>query len=199
MTANLHLSDFGLTDDPARPVLSALRRSLVDNVGKCSSLFSQLHARAGQPVDDSEIKQMAADALSHMKNFAELCRWVYVPRRLPAEEALTKARECRELGDEYVLDMAARLQNLPQGAPPKRRQAYLAAFEFMLQSKKNSMGRAVRKFCPCGKGRSEHEPKCSQRLKAGIHNIKKLLRKYAPDLATRYDALHPDRAKGAIG
>jgi len=61
----------------------------------------------------------------------------------------------------------------------------------MLGSKSNTLGQAVRKFCPCGK---IHGPKCHANLKAGIHALKEVLRKYASELVDQYDALHPDRA-----
>jgi hypothetical protein len=129
-----------------------------------------------------------------MKNVHELSRWVYRRKALPIEEALDKAQAFKELGDKWVEDMQSRLQKLPQGKPPRKRQAHISAFEFMLHSKKNSLGMAVQKFCPCGQ---KHEPECYQQFKAGIHSLTKMLRKYAPDLVARYDALHPDRAKKA--
>ena len=189
----LQASDFGLPDDPSRPVVFALSRSFVDSLEKSTAIIREAHASISQPVDDAKIQEMMATALSYMKDAGELSRWIYKRKVLPTEEAFRRAQDFRELGDEYVADICSRLQRLPQGAPPKKREAYIDAFEFMLRSGKNSLGQAVRRFCPCGQ--KKHDLKCSQRFKAGIHNLKRLLRKYAPELAAQYDDLHPDRAK----
>lgn len=189
----LRASDFGLPEDPSRPVLFALSHSFLDNLEKSVAIVRKAHASISQPTDEADIQQMMTTALAYMKNADELRRWIYRRKVLPSDEAFRRAQDVRELGEEYVTDMFSRLQKFRPGAPPKRREAYVASFEFMLQSKKNSLGQAVRKFCLCGQ--KKHDRRCSQRFKAGIHNLTKLLRKYAPELAVRYDELHPDRAK----
>jgi len=131
-------------------------------------------------------------AHSYLENVAEISTWIVYRKTLPVDEAFQRAQTFRELGEDWVQDMFSRLQKLSQGRPAAKRQFHIAAFEFMLLSKKNSLGRAVKKFCPCGE---EHQQKCQQNLKAGVHSLTKVLRRYAPELVAHYDALHPDRAK----
>jgi hypothetical protein len=191
----LQPSDFGLPNDPARPVLSALSRAFLENFNAFRTTVteaSDLDTQSPRKVNEAVVVRLMENARLHLENAEELSRWIFHSKVLPLEKAFSNAQTFRELGNDWVEAMFSRLQKLPQGAPPRKRQAYINAFEFMLQFKRNSLGLAVRKFCSCGK---EHEPKCYQRFKAGIHSLTKTLRKYAPELVARYSVLHPDRAK----
>src|SRR5258705_3176391 len=114
-------------------------------------------------------------------------------------QALDKARALKEAGLESndVELLFENLQTRRVGAPVRRRKSFIATFEFMLASKNNSQGRATRKFCRCGK--DKHGSNCEQNLKAGVRSLKNILRKYAPQLVTRYDLLHPNRARNVNG
>jgi len=195
----LQPSDFGLSNDPARPVLSALSRAFLENYNAFRTTVteaSDLDTQSPGKVNEADVVRLMENALLHLRKAQELSRWIFRPKVLPLEKASSNAQTFRELGDDWVDKMFSHLRKLPQGAPPRKRQAHISAFEFMLQSKRNSLGLAVGKFCSCGK---KHEPKCYQRFKAGIHSLTKVLRIYAPELAFRYGALHPDRAKKADG
>jgi len=131
-----------------------------------------------------------ANILQLAQNADEVSHWIYTRRRLSDEDAARKAEAFRPLGDDWVKSLRSGAQKLREGKPARKRPSHILAFEFMLQSKKNSLGRTVPKFCTCGR---PHGPKCAVRFKAGIRMLKKVLRKHAPDLLSRYDALHPNR------
>lgn len=143
---------------------------------------------------------MVTNSLRFAENLKQLTDWIYLQRTpLAFEDAMDRAHILKEAGAESddVEKLFQLLQKRPVGAPAKRRQSFVTAFEFMLESKENSQGQATRRFCSCGK--KEHTPQCEYNLKAGVRSLKKILRKYAPELVTRYDALHPNRAKKVNG
>ncbi len=191
---------FSLPDDPSHPVIYALSLACTEN-WNAFEIVSRLGAQADYPpeerISEAEAVRRMEIAVSHIKNVVEIMGWIlYRKAALSAEEAAQRVSAFRELGEDWVEEMSSRLQRLPQGAPPKRRQSHVSAFEFMLQSKEHSLGKAVPKFCTCG---GSHDAECRQNLKAGIHVLSKLLRKYAPELVAQYNALHPDRAKKSHG
>jgi hypothetical protein len=193
-------SDFGLPNDPSRPVLFALSRAFVENFNAYSAVLTEaaaLATQSGVKPDEAEIKRMMQTAVGSLEDVNELADWIYTNRRpLPFGEALSKAQVFQELGFDWVEQMLANLQKHPVGAPPIRRQSFIEAFEFMLRSKENSQGKATLRFCLCG---SKHKAQCEQALKAGIRSLKKVLRKFAPELVSQYNALHPDRRKKVNG
>jgi hypothetical protein len=149
---------------------------------------------------EEDVVEKLAGALPHVENLKQILPWVYPPRKpLGFTDALSRVEVLRQAGleSDEVEKVFRILQKRRVGAPPKRRKSFIAAFEFMLQSKENSLGQAKRRFCPCGK--EKHTVKCERSLKAGIHDLKKMLHKYAPDLVSRYSVLHPDRAKKVNG
>jgi hypothetical protein len=194
----LQLSDFGLPEEPARPVQFALSCVFVQNLSAFIAIVEETHALVSQSVvkpDEADVVGKLKSALPLVENARELSHWVYPPAEpLTVAEARSKADALQQAGLEpdLVEQMLRVLQKRSVGKPAKRRGAFIAAFELMLQSKKNSLNKAVREFCPCG---GNHTPECHQRFKTGIHDLKKILRKYAPDLVPQYDALHPDRTK----
>ena len=190
----MYLFAFSAQPDPSHPVLSAFHRTCAEDWNAFVATVSEAAERsADKRLTESDAVKMIECAHEHLKRVAEVLRWILRPKRLESERALQSAERFRELGSDWVEAMASRLQKLPQGAPPKKRQSHIDAFEYMLQSKSNSMGKAVRKVCPCGEKR--HGAVCHRNLKAGIHELTKTLRKYAPELAAQYELLHPDRAK----
>jgi hypothetical protein len=195
VSSRLPPSDLNGPNDLNRSVLPALNDAFVKNISAFRvriEAAGALATRSGAKAHEAEAMQLVRDALRLAQNLEALARWIYPRKALPVEEAVSKAPAFRELGDEWVESMCTAMQKFPEGAPPKMRQAHIDAFEFMLQSKKNSLGRAVQKFCTCG---GEHTARCRQRLKTGVRSLKKMLRKYAPDLVSRYSSLHPYRGK----
>jgi hypothetical protein len=194
----IQLSDFGfgLNEDPTLEVRSALTRTCLENLNRAHDAF--LKARAlGDPAAPLAAAELKTSE-EFLGNFAELLDWLYPARKaMSVEEALTQAQSWQQNGvpSDFVIEMFPRLLKRDIGAPHKR-ELYIAAFELQLRSKDMSLGKVTRKLCPCG---GEHGPKCEQNLKAGIRSLKRLLRKYAPDLLSRYEALHPDRAKKVNG
>jgi len=186
-----------LPADPSHPVLSALRQACAENWNSLLEVVRTLAGLRGSdpPPATEEVLQRLECAQCHLENVRELLRWFCIQVPLPTERARERAQEVAAQGVDCIdIDwLSAHLQKLSQGAPPRRRQADIRAFEFMLQSSKNSMVEAVKSFCPCGKRR--HEKNCYARLKTGIHSLNKVLDKHAPDVAARYNALHPDKAK----
>jgi hypothetical protein len=152
-----------------------------------------LNRPPAERLSEAEAVEMMQSARAHMKSVEEIVRWIVPPKPpLAPEEAAEAAQQFSEAGQDYVEELASHLQKLPAHRPSKRRHSHISAFEFMLDSKRNSLGRAVRKFCPCG---GSHSLKCDANLKAGIHELKRVLRTYAPELVSQYDELHPDRKR----
>ena len=198
----LQLADLFLKDDPSRPVQSCLSRLCLENV---NAALSAVRALPRDPstttwVEVESVVQPAAEStIQYLKNAEELMDWIYpCSRPLSFAEAFRKARELSEFGaDANQVEVTfSGLQKRPVGRPHQR-QSFIRAFEFQLQSKRNTQGQATRKFCLCGK--TQHDARCEQNLKAGMRSLKKVLRRYAPELVTRYEALHPDRAKKVNG
>jgi hypothetical protein len=195
-------SEWNLSIDPSRPVLAALGRAFVDNFNALMATIqeaTELAEHKPARMEESEIVRRAHKALGFAENVSELADWVYSSRLpLPFEEAFEKAQLLKKLGADadWVKMSLSDLQKRRIGRPHQR-QVYVRAFEFQLQSKKNSQGPATRKFCPCGE--KAHTAKCEQNLKAGMRSLKKVLRKYAPELVLKYESLHPDRAKKVNG
>ena len=184
-----------LPADPSHPVQNAFARACKSNFEALCDAVMKIKLEADRSPDEqpseSEVVQMALSVVAYSKSFNEILGWNVAPRRpLGIEEATVKAQQFAELGQDYVEDMASLLQQRPAHRPSKRRQSHIAAFEFMLASKRNTLGQAVRKFCPCG---GSHDTKCRANLKAGIRVLKKVLGRYAPELVDQYDVLHPDR------
>jgi hypothetical protein len=193
----LQLSDFNLPNAAAGFVLPALIRAFVENVSAlraCVEVGGALVAQADAKAHEAEVMQVVQDALQLAQNLKALAGWIYPRKVVPVEEALRKAEAFRELGDDWVGSMCSALQTFPEGAPPRMRRSHIDAFEFMLQSQKNTLGMAVPKFCTCG---GEHTARCRERLKTGVRGLKKILRKHAPDLVFQYESLHPNRDKKA--
>ena len=189
----LQPSDFGLSDDSNRLVLSALSRAFIENLSEFHARVEAagvLAVRSDAKIHESEVMQLLQDGDRLAQNLKELARWIYRRKALPFEEAVRRAKDFKALGDDWVEQMCTGLQKLSEGAPPRMRRSHIDAFEFMLQSKENTLGTAMLRFCTCG---GRHTAKCRQRLKTGVRSLKKVLRKYAPDLVSRYDSLHPDR------
>jgi len=189
-------SPFSLPEDQSHPVSYALSCACDENWRALSDIVAKLAVEAARPIEQRISEADAAReieiALSYIKNVAEIQTWIVYRKALPMEEAFQRAQRFRELGEDWVQEMLSGLQKLRQGRPATRRQSHIAAFEFMLLTKKNSLGQAVKRFCPCG---NKHQRECQQNLKAGVHSLTKMLRKYAPELVEQYEALHPDRAK----
>jgi hypothetical protein len=200
------LSDLNLPEDASRPVQTALSRAYLDNIS--ASLDATNHGLAilGNPPTipqgdtAQELHQFYVTSLQSGKTALELSNWVYPPKPpLSFVQALNAVQPLKDVAgaDPYRLKkLFADLQRRPIGRPHQR-QTFIRAFEFMLLSKANSQGQAVKKFCRCGA--QAHTVKCEQALKAGMRSLKKVLRKHAPDLVSRYDVLHPDRSKKVNG
>jgi hypothetical protein len=199
----LQPSDFGLSNEASRPVQSALIRAFVESFLELAAIIENARALANQsavPTHEAEVLRVLEDANRLAENVKELSGWVYPPRiPMAFTEAVGKADALNQAGLEpdRVEQLFRILRKRPVGAPAKRRQSFIGAFEFMLESKKHSQGQATRKFCSCGK--QTHDPQCEHNLKAGVRGLKEILRKYAPELVNRYDSLHPDRAKKVNG
>jgi hypothetical protein len=196
-------SHFGLPNDSTATVKSALDIALIENINAMTATLEEALALArpsAAPADRADAIRMVRDSLPIVRSANELSDWVSLPRRPMAfDEALRKAQTLAgpsPNSDEVELWLRS-LRTRSVGAPARRRESFISAFEFMLQSKGNSQGVATRKFCECG--RQNHDVNCERNLKAGIRSLKKVLRKHAPELLTRYDSLHPDRAKKADG
>jgi hypothetical protein len=194
-------TDWGLPNDPSRPVTFALGRAFVENWNSFLSTVMeaiQLAQESPQRIDEVEAIRRMDIALGFIKNAHELADWVYFNNKpLPFAEAFRHAQRLKEVGydADWVEATLTGLQKRPVGRPHQR-QLFINAFEFQLEAKRNSQGQATRKFCPCGK---THTAKCEQNLKAGMRSLKKVLRKYAPELVSRYEELHPDRARKVNG
>jgi hypothetical protein len=198
----LQAADLGLPNDPSRPVMFALSRAFLQNFNAALLSISEAVALASPDpgkADESQIIRSINNAIPCLQNVGELSDWMYPPRTpVTLMEAVEKAQELRQWGAERedIEPLIVELQKRPAGRPHKR-QWFVLAFEFQLQSSANSQGKAVRNFCPCAG--NAHSANCEQNLKAGLRSLKKVLRKYAPELASQYESLHPNRARKVNG
>ncbi len=201
MSCSLWPAESGLPNDPSRPVTFALGRAFIENWNAFLSTVTeaiQLAQESPQRIDEVEAVRRMDIALGFIKNARELADWIYANNKpLPFAEAFSHAQRLREVGydADWVEAILTGLRKRPVGRPHQR-QLFIKAFEFQLEAKRNSQGQATRKFCPCGKA---HTAKCEQNLKAGMRSLKKVLRKYAPEFVSKYEELHPDRARKVNG
>jgi hypothetical protein len=197
----LQVAELGLPNDPSRPVMFALGHAFLENFNAgFSSMWEAIALASPGPgkADESQITRTLLDAIPYLQNVLELSDWMYPPRTpVTLMQAVDRAQELLKMGAERadLEQLIVGLQKRPAGRPHQR-QLFINAFEFQLEARRNSQGQATRKFCPCGKA---HTAKCEQNLKAGMRSLKKVLRKYAPELVSRYEELHPDRARKVNG
>jgi hypothetical protein len=198
----LQAAHLGLPDDPSRPVMFAFSRAFLENFNAALSLMWEAIALASPGPGNADVSQIVRtvnNVIPYLQNVSELSDWMYPPRTPVAlMQAVEKGQEFAKMGAERedVEALIVALQKRPSGRPHKR-QWFVLAFEFQLLSRANSQGKAVRNFCPCG-GKA-HSANCEQNLKAGLRSLKKVLRKYAPQLASQYESLHPNRARKVNG
>jgi hypothetical protein len=163
-------------------------------IRKWVKIHEILQGLLAQTEASSETRKVAAiEAVRVAREADELLKWAY-PSRKPISAAAAVARVpiLREQGydEDAVKWMVAALQKNPEGKRQTVRATHIQAFEFMLQSKSNSLGIAINHFCKCGR---VHDKKCRSSFRYGIQELKKILRKHLPHLIVKYDALHPDR------
>jgi hypothetical protein len=185
-----------LPDNPDFPVSYELSRASAHNLARVSEIAADLIAIAPENPSDETIRSVFAEIKRCVEDALEISGWLFPEPRTAKtlENAIVAAAPYRELGKEWEEKMIEDLQKGDEGRPPTKRRAHIEAFEFMLQSKSNSLNKAVRRFCMCG---GVHAKKCRLQFRTGIQSLKKILRKFAPHLVVTYDALHPDRSKKA--
>lgn len=189
----LELADFGLSHDPKQPSLSALREAFAQNMCALAASVEQALRLASGPrrLGKAEMKKRMEDFVRLAKHAKELSQWVYQKKAMTRDAAVRVADLFLSIDNEWAAEMRHSLEKLAVGRPPARRQAHMKAFDFMLQSNRNSLGIAMTRFCPCGG--EVHDVKCRQRFKTGLRSLKRVLRKHAPHLVAKYDVLHPNR------
>jgi hypothetical protein len=203
----LDLADLGLSDDSNHPVKTALARACVGHFNEAShcgnraaTLLNAANAPGGTQDEATRaaIKTELDSALQHISAWNQLLDWI-CPARLPMafKEALGWAQQMRDWGirADLVEELAKGLQKRNVGRPHQH-DRFVEAFELLL-CPKQTLGKATRQLCRCGA--EQHNRACEMRMKAGIQNLKKILRAHAPDLVDRYDTLHPDRAAARHG
>lgn len=194
----LQLSALRLSEDPVHPVRTFLSHLYVGcwndveaSIFEMSKLVETCQTE--DPGVAAEIARLIAHVNERLQVMVESGPWLFGDRQpLTPVKAL---RFAQVLSDEpeLAVEMFARLQKRKVGSPPTKYVTYLVIFELMLQSNAMSLGRARQKLKPPLP--RENEPS----LKAGIRNLKTLLRKHAPDFVARYESLHPDKAKKVNG
>lgn len=161
MSSRLQPSDFGLPSDAKRPVMSALGHAYAENMSALAAAVEEAYASAPRPepkTDEAEAMRLLEDLIRFGENAVELSHWIYPPKVLSIRDATSRAEVFRELGEDWVNKMRSGAQKFREGKPARMRQSHIEALEFMLESKRNSLGRAVQKFCSCGK---RHDAKCT--------------------------------------
>ena len=191
-------SDFNLIEDSEHRVRTALNRAYVDRFYELLGSFEAVKTAANYPeTEESQAILKAEGERLHRaaSDFAELQEWVYPPtepktqeQALPFYPSLLQSGWDRATSSQII----GGLQKRSVGAPPKKRLMYVDAFERMLRPRA-TLGKVMNKLCDCG-NKVQHSG-CTKKFQAGIGSVKKLLRKYAPELVAEYDKLHPDRAR----
>ena len=65
-----------------------------------------------------------------------------------------------------------------KGAPASKRNMPVQAFDLRLKNPTLSWARLTERICTCGKKKHEHDPRCMQRIRQSVINLRKTLRKY---------------------
>jgi hypothetical protein len=190
------LAGQGLWEDPAHPASSAICRALVENfkTALLSAVEGQELAQREGDVSDATLKEVARlfdKALMCLERTQELSKWLPRTVTWSLDDAMQWARTQSKNIPEAAKIMS-RLARRNVGRPNKY-PMYLAVFELMLQGPAISFGVARKKVQPPIS--QENEPG----LRAGVRKVKELLRTYAPELVSQFEALHPNRAKKVNG
>lgn len=192
------LSHFGWVKDPARPVHSELCRLAVDKLNAAEVAIAR--ASSGGSTKTIALEEMRV-ARTLFEESVVLRDWVTSIRQpMSLDQAMDYAGQLRQAGfrPDIITNSFTTAQSRDVGAPRKiEPELIVSAFELMLQARTWSIGKVTRKLCRCGS--EKHGAECEQRFKAGIRNLKKVLRQYVPKFVTRYDVLHPDRNKKVNG
>ena len=201
----LQVSDLGLSEDgKVSPVRTALGRAFVQRFNSAMEAIERAKAAAEIPTRDQDSleagRQAAEGALGEatkmLEDVEELLDWLLGPEKpVGIPEAAAVALKATDLSLNDAAAVFLRLQKRSVGRPHKR-DLFVDAFDLQLTSKDMSLGKVTRKLCRCG---SEHTSRCQENLRAGIRSLKVVLRRYAPELVTQYEVLHPDRAKKVNG
>jgi hypothetical protein len=191
----LSLAELGLTELPTHPVSTALSREYVlrlnhflaaaetmsgyVNAGKATSLKCDLHAES----------HALQELVEHGEAVLELAPWIenLRSRFLRHLGDFESAEDIHPFAKVFFRGLAANPPGQSRRGRPNQFPIYIDIFELMLSASEMSLGKAREKLgLPKGKEAS---------LKTGIIQLKKVLRKYAPEYVEKYDGMHPDRAK----
>lgn len=186
-----NLSHFHWVEDSEHPAWSALHCAFVDRLN--AVVLETIRAAVVEPAADDDPTAIDERLKSALGDLDELQGWVFTPK-LP----MTRSQADALLGPlvehgidiQFAVGIRDSVQRRIVGPPSWRRQLYVDAFERMLLLDE-SLGTVVQKLCRCD---DKSHPKCRGRFHTGIGIVKKLLRKYARELVSAYDKLHPDRA-----
>jgi hypothetical protein len=190
------LSDFGLSEDPDHPVRTVLAHKFVEHftVGFVSLLEARELTRG--PHFDKQVQTKFKELISRSRESGqhanEIADWIYT-NRWPASDEQAFAMAQRYSSITSPKELYETLRKRPVGRPNTEKHTFVEVFELMLAGSHVSLGRA----------RSMVHPPLSladePRLKDGIRRLKKLLQAIAPELLSKYESLHPDRAKKVNG
>jgi len=190
-------SDLGLVESADTPALNALIHAYMERV---NVIFPAI-TRAAELLEKPEAKTAVTEKLLSLgpmvEELKELGAWLYpTRRRLTTDETVSCALQLQRDGveSEAIQHMISGLQEIPAGRPRKRERC-VEVFDLMLQSQRMSRRKAIQKLYPHLSAEDISRAHLEESIKAGIGGLKKVLRKYAPELLTQYDRLHPDRAK----
>lgn len=164
--------------DPSRPVLSALSEAAVQKWNFVLDLVRKIAESI--PGEAGRFAALGPEIVQALEEWRELLRWA-VPYREPfsQEEADRSAAALIAAGVpplEAVKYGRMSIRRHP-GAPPRRRQDVIAAYEAQLARPHTTWNELAQQFCRCEKER--HDRNCQETLRRGVGHLKNILRKYA--------------------
>ncbi len=187
------LSRFNWHEDSKHPARTALTRAFIDRLNTLIPFLKAVKALANHS-DAEDALNMEIEKLNRaLADLSELRAWVFTPAKpMTKHEADAVLPFLQKYGFDLpnIVEIHGSLQKRRVGPPAERRQLYVDAFERMLRPR-SSLGTVMNKLCKCD---NPSHKGCTKTFQAGIGEVKKLLRRYAPELVLTYETLHPDRA-----
>ena len=167
--------------DPKRPIYSALLEAELHRLDKVFD--GSLIKRMNNIRDEDDAKAFLKECRILIKEGEEILAWLFPQQPSSFESALTfvMALQSRNISQDIWKSLLERAGKRSRGRPISKRQIAIKALEMkMSDPKKWSNMKLAQKFCDCGK--SKHDAGCNERLRHNIINLKKVIKKYCPDL-----------------
>ena len=176
----LESSDFGLPNDPTRPVLSALSRAFLENYNAFRTTVtkaSDLDTQSPGKIDVGRMVRLLEEAHGFLTRAKELMDWIYPSvSALSLENGMQIANRMQQADfpREWVQAVIKGIGRKKAGRPSTKRCVAIQAKELKLTDPKRwSWPKITAVLCDCGK---DHDIRCQNNLRREVLHLEKIMR-----------------------